>query len=438
MTRFYKYLLSCALLLGMGACSDESEETPQPGGLIDANWAGRFASGSNTMTAYCPLLMSREVLEQSVASRPAQAMHNTGKIYLRGRYVFVNERYEGVHIIDNQNPKNPRIISFLRIPGNVDIAIKDNLLYADNGPDLVTIDISNPLAVNVVSRVRDAFRELPIPGQFLHPDCYTTKRPDNTVVVGWQKKEVAVVNNPFFGWGPMLANGSPTASFADRGAGGGTGKAGSLARFAVLDETLYTVDENSLRLFDLASPTSPAAGPKLPLMFGVETIFPYDHYLFLGTQRGMYIYDVATPKSPRQVSFMQHALSCDPVVVDERFAYLTLRSGPNTCRNGVNELQVIDLTTLSNPKLMRTYPMTGPQGLGVDNDQLFVCDSDGLKTFDTSQAPALTQKQHYKVAVTDVIPNNGTLLAIGPNGLHQYSYAGTELQQLSFLPITEK
>ncbi len=383
--------------------------------------------------------MSREVLEQSVASRPAQAMHNTGKIYLRGRYVFVNERYEGVHIIDNQDPKNPRIISFLRIPGNVDIAIKDNLLYADNGPDLVTIDISNPLAVNVVSRVRDAFRELPLPDRSpLHPDCYTTNRPSNTVVVGWQKKELAIANNSFFGWGPLAsANGGPS-SFSDRSVGGGTGKAGSLARFAVLDETLYTVDESSLRLFDLASPTSPAAGPKLPLMFGVETIFPYDHYLFLGTQRGMYIYDVATPKSPRQVSFFQHALSCDPVVVDERFAYLTLRSAPNTCRNGVNELQVIDLTTLSNPKLMRTYPMTGPQGLGVDNDQLFVCDSDGLKTFDISQAPALTQKQHYKVAVTDVIPNNGTLLAIGSNGLYQYSYAGAQLQQLSFLPITDK
>ena len=247
-----------------------------------------------------------------------------------------------------------------------------------------------------------------------------------------------MVNNPAWNWRGIAFANSPTSFSADRSVGGGTGKAGSLARFAVLEETLYTVDENSLRLFDLASPTTPVAGPKLPLMFGVETIFPYDHYLFLGTQRGMYIYDVAAPKSPRQVSYFQHVLSCDPVVVDDRFAYLTLRSGPNSCRNGVNELQVIDLTTLSNPKLMRTYPMTGPQGLGVDKDQLFVCDSDGLKTFDTSQSPSLTQKQHYKVAVTDVIPNNGTLLAIGANGLYQYSYAGAQLQQLSFLPITKK
>ncbi|WP_159451952.1 LVIVD repeat-containing protein [Hymenobacter roseosalivarius] len=438
MVRFYKYLLSCVVLLGMGACSDESDETPQPGDVAGFRWSG---TGSYVQTAYCPLLMTRPALEGSVAARPAQAMHNTGKIYLHGRYVFVNERYEGVHVIDNQDPKNPRIVSFLRIPGNVDIAIKGNLLYADNGPDLVTIDISNPLAVKVVSRVREAFRELPMPERLgVHSDCLPASWPANTVVVGWQKRTSTMAYNPALDWGARTAfNSSPTANSAPGAAG--TGKAGSLARFAVLDDMLYTVDESSLRLFDLALPAAPAPGPKLPLMFGVETIFPYDHYLFLGTQRGMYIYDVATPKSPRQVSYFQHVMSCDPVVVDGRFAYVTLRTGPMFCRGGgmqVNELQVIDLTNLSNPKLARTYPMTGPQGLGVDKNQLFVCDSDGLKTFDTSQAPLLTQKQHYKVAVTDVIPNDGTLLAIGSNGLYQYSYAGAQLQQLSFLPITAK
>lgn len=434
MARFYTYLLSCALLLGMGACSDDAEETPQPGSRIDGNWVGTFPSTNPAQEAFCPLLMTRAVLEQSVAAMPAQAMHNTGKIYLLGRYVFVNERYEGVHVIDNQDPKNPRIISFLRIPGNVDIAIKGNLLYADNGPDLVTIDISNPLAVRVTSRVREAFRELPTPEQLsVHPDCLPNQRPANTVVVGWQKKPFTTTATPiFFDWARAntFSAAAPTAA--------PTGKAGSLARFAVLGDMLYTVDEYSMRLFDLSTPTSPTAGPKIGFLFGVETIFPKDHYLFLGTQRGMYIYDVAAPQTPRQVSFFSHVLSCDPVVVDERYAYLTLRSGASFCRNGVNELQVIDLTTLSNPKLARTYPMKGPQGLGVDDNQLFVCDSDGLKTFNTSQAPALTQTQHYKVAVTDVIPNNGTLLAIGPRGLYQYSYAGPKLQQLSFLPITAK
>jgi hypothetical protein len=197
------------------------------------------------------------------------------------------------------------------------------------------------------------------------------------------------------------------------------------------------VDEQSLRLFSLNTPTTPAPGPKVNLQIGVETIFPKDHYLFLGTQRGMYIFDVSTPQSPRQVSYYQHVVSCDPVVVDDRYAYVTLRNG-RFCGGGPNQLQVIDLTDLSKPTLARSYGMTGPQGLGVDDNQLFVCDFDGLKTFDTSKAPLLTQKQHFKVSVTDVIPNGGNLLAIGSDGLYQYSYAGAQLQQLSFLPITPK
>jgi hypothetical protein len=386
------------------------------------------------------MLMSRSVLEQSVAARPPQAMHNTGKIYLKDQYVYVNERFEGVHVIDNQDPKNPRIVSFLRIPGNVDIAIKGNLLYADNGPDLVTLDISNPLAVRVTSRVREAFRELPMPEPLpLHSDCAATNRPDNTVVVGWQKKTDTLTYSSFPIWnsGFRTAADGGNAAFNSAPGGGTTGKAGSLARFAILDNSLYSVDEQSLRLFSLSNPTTPAPGPKVQLQIGVETIFPKDHYLFLGTQRGMYIFDVATPQSPRQVSYYEHVVSCDPVVVDDRYAYVTLRSG-RFCGGGPNQLQVIDLTNLSKPTLARSYPMTGPQGLGVDANQLFVCDFDGLKTFDTSKAPLLTQKQHFKVSVTDVIPNDGNLLAIGPEGLYQYSYTGDQLQQLSLLPITPK
>jgi hypothetical protein len=171
------------------------------------------------------------------------------------------------------------------------------------------------------------------------------------------------------------------------------------------------------------------------LIPGVETIFPKDHYLFLGTQRGMYIFDVAQPDAPRQVAYYQHVVSCDPVVVDDKYAYVTLRAG-QSCGGGINQLQVIDLSNLSTPRLARAYPMTGPSGLGVDGQKLFVCDKGGLKMFNTTQSPVLTLTQVFPVELFDVIPNNGTLLAIGAGGLYQYSYTGTTLQQLSLLPVT--
>ena len=426
-TRLFCWLL----LFGPLACSS-SVTDPQPG--VD--------SANTYIYGYCPQLMTRTVLEQSVTALPARAMHNTGKIYLWSHYIFINELYEGLHVIDNQDPSHPQAIAFLRVPGNVDMAVQNNLLYVDNGPDLVTLDIRNVRAPQVTSRVRDAFRELPPPPSgYVASACASSVRPVSTVVVGWQYVSYSPPT-PSGDWNwwqredrmvlYSATSASPTASSA---APTSTGKSGSLARFAILGKTLYAVDNQSLRLFDLSTPTTPVAGPEVKLQFGVETIFPKDHYLFLGTQRGMYIFDATTPQAPQQVAYYQHVVSCDPVVVDDRYAYVTLRNG-RSCGGGPNQLQVIDLTDLSKPRLAQSYPMSGPQGLGVDGTQLFVCDSDGLKTFDTSQAPTLTLQQHFPVKVTDVIPNAGVLLAIGTEGLYQYSYDGTTLRQLSLLPIT--
>ncbi|MBX0292364.1 hypothetical protein K3G63_18095 [Hymenobacter sp. HSC-4F20] len=216
---------------------------------------------------------------------------------------------------------------------------------------------------------------------------------------------------------------------------GSDGKGGSLARFTVLNNTLYVVDNQSLRLFDLTTPTAPARSTVVPLGFGIETIYPRAPYLFLGTQRGMYIFDASQPAQPQQLAFYEHVISCDPVVVDDKYAYVTLRDG-RSCGGGPNQLQVIDLTNLRAPRLAQSYPMTHPLGLGVDSALLFVCDKDELKVFSTRTAPALPAPQTFSVSVSDVIPHRGQLLAIGPKGLYQYRYSGNTLTPLSHLPIT--
>ncbi len=418
---------SWALLLGLLSLLACTRQDPEPDNI----------TSYLVYASYRPLLLTRATLESSVAAVAPQPLHNTGKIYLRGAYVFVNEKYEGIHIIDNRDPANPRPVSFLRIPGNVDLAVRGNLLYADNGPDLVTIDISDPAQAKPTGRVRNAFRDLPMPESGPLEEAYQfNKRPADAVIVGWRKlaaNEVVPYRVTYRNWGPYYA--TTTANTSSTAPGAATGKGGSLARFAILGQTLYTVDESSLRVFDLQDPAAPVAGKQIPLGFGIETIFPQDHYLFLGTQSGMYIYDVATPAAPQRVAFYQHMISCDPVVVDGRYAYVTLRTG-RTCGGGIaNVLEVIDLDNLSRPTLVRSYPMTSPGGLGAENNRLYVCD-DGLKMFDTSQAPALTQLQHFTTTITDVIPNGDYLLAIGPGGLYQYRIAGPSLQQVSMLPVS--
>ena len=170
---------------------------------------------------------------------------------------------------------------------------------------------------------------------------------------------------------------------------------------------------------------------------GIETIFPYEESLFIGSQTGMFIYDVSTPSSPSYLSEFVHVRSCDPVVVEGDYAYVTMRSGGN-CRGWTNELNVVDISNLSNPSLVSTRNMTNPSGLGVDNGQLFLCDGDaGLKIFDSSN-PWNMQLVDTKPEINafDVIPYNNVLMMIGSDGLYQYSYSNiNKLELLSIIPI---
>lgn len=140
--KILQILLFGLLLFGLAACF-YVEEPSQP----------------VYKTKYSPVYMSRQELNNSVNFEPARPLKNTGKIFMKGSYVFVGERYEGVHIIDNQNPRNPKNVGFIAISGNVDVATKGNVLYADNAVDLVAIDISNLPVIKVLKRIEESFPE---------------------------------------------------------------------------------------------------------------------------------------------------------------------------------------------------------------------------------------------------------------------------------------
>ncbi len=220
---------------------------------------------------------------------------------------------------------------------------------------------------------------------------------------------------------------------------GGDGQAGSTARFAIMGNTLYAVDDVSLRTFDLSTPQTPVAGPVVPVGVGVETIFPQAPYLFIGSQQGMFIFETGSG-APKLLGTYTHAVSCDPVVVADRYAYVTLRNDGG-CARGLNQLDVVDLASLSQPQLAKSYPMSQPFGLGVDSSLVFVCDQ-GIKVFDAHNTPTLQLVESFSIAATDVIARRGVLLVTGADGLYQYRYtaaAGTgtgSLRQLSRIPVT--
>ncbi|GAB3521841.1 LVIVD repeat-containing protein [Emticicia fontis] len=215
------------------------------------------------------------------------------------------------------------------------------------------------------------------------------------------------------------------------------GKGGSMARFTIANDYLYIVDNQSLKVFRISEPQNPVFIKRVALNTVVETIFPFEGHLLIGTQTGMFIFSISNPESPEKVATYSHIASCDPVVAEGNYAYVTLRSGTN-CNRGLNSLDVVDIRNLQSPQLVKIYPMQNPHGLGVDGNLLFVTEGDyGLKVFDKTNPNDLKLiKTFQDFTAFDVIPDANVLIITGKQGIYQYSYnEQNELKLLSKIPI---
>ncbi len=395
-----------------------------------------------TYKKYEPVYMSYAELRSSVKSEAAQSLKKPGKIYLKGNYIFVNEVDKGIHIIDNTNPSSPQNISFIKIPGNMDIAAVGNTLYADSYIDLLALDISNPLNVTVTTRIENA-----LPDRIYTSGFYADA--SQGVVIEWLEKEVTEkistdcnIGITYWGGGGVWMEGdvlTMNSSGAFVKTSGAPGIGGSMARFTIANNTLYVVDQSSLRLFNISTPTSPSSLGTSYIGRNIETIFPHNNHLFIGSTNGMFIYNISSPTSPTYVSTYIHGTACDPVVVDDDYAYITLRSG-TPCNTTFNQLEVVNIQNLTSPTLSHTVPMTNPHGLGKDGAVLFVCDGlDGLKVFDATEPTTISTTsvvQFTNIQATDVIPFNNRLLMIGTDGLYQYDYSNVQnISLMSRIPV---
>ncbi len=217
------------------------------------------------------------------------------------------------------------------------------------------------------------------------------------------------------------------------------GKGGSMARFAIAGDYLYTVDRQKLHVFDVSHSYKLSKLSTVDVGMGIETIFPYHDKLFIGSERGMFVYDIQQPEYPKFISQFAHVLSCDPVVVNPPTAYVTLRSGGN-CRTGFvsNQLDIIDISDLHTPLLIRSFPMESPHGLAVDDSLLFICHGNaGLGIYNVKNPQDIsTVKTISGIETFDLILNDKIMMIIGASGFHQYDYSDiSNIKHLSSLPI---
>ena len=366
-----------------------------------------------------------EIHNGEVVAEAPRELKNPGKIYYYNNQIFVNERREGVHVIDNTNPANPVNTAFISIPGNEDIAIKNGLLYANSYIDLLTIKLDG---YQLVSRTESVFPPLWEDIQNNQIAVYYEETPVTEVLDCETYSTLKRVGDDlvFFGGsfeGDVLA---PSANSA--GSSGGAGIGGSMARFTIVSDYLYVVDEFDLKVFDLTQPTDPTQASTVNIGWGIETIFPYEDKLFVGSNSGMFIFDNSNPTMPTQLAAFAHARACDPIVVKDNFAYVTLRDG-SACQGFNNQLDLIDISNITNPVLVKSFPMDNPHGLSIKNTNLFLCEGEfGLKSFDITEPATLGQHllDHEKgIHAYDAIALPGTanlLLVIGEDGFYQYNF----------------
>ncbi|MFT6947560.1 MAG: hypothetical protein ACJARP_001985 [Vicingaceae bacterium] len=367
--------------------------------------------------------------EANLIQGAPKSLTTFGNIYTYQHYLLINERGTGVHIFDNSNPDSPHKISFMNIPGNFDMAIRNNVLYVDSYDDLLALDVSDITNIQLLNRVDAIF-----------PASHPSR---SGVIIGYKDTiiEISEEINPNWGFGNNEDdNGlsfSTSESFSNNSVNptNSNGTGGSFARFTIANSHLFAIDSRTLNIFDLAIAGDPKK-VKSEVIFNVaeiETVFPYQNSLFIGSTDGVIIYDITNPANIVFESMFTHARACDPVYVSEDVAYVTLRSNNNNRCFGVNnQLDILNVKDLDLPRLIQTFPMINPHGVGVDDSLLFICEADaGLKIFDinktftNNELTAVSIDQiswNQSIFAYDVIPQNGNLIVVGENELHQYDY----------------
>ena len=424
-----RFLSLCLLALGLFSClEDECDEV-------------RY------YTVYEPVIIAASEWRNNEFSLvgPESVCEPAG-FYVYGDLLFVLDKQKGLHIIDNGDNDNPTPLAFLEIPGGSGLAVRNGILYVSQYIDLLAFDLKDPTQPALLSRTENVFDS---------SSDFTTNMMGNgdvviDVEVGTEQIEIDCSNRsqsqPYFWYDDVLyADSRDMAIVALNNANFATptrevvGVGGSLARFTINEGTLYVVDDYNLRTFSLAEPAAPEFVTLTQLGWGIETIFPYEDKLFIGAQQGMHIYGLEDPNQPTFLSTFQHVRSCDPVVVQNDIAYVTMWGG-SSCGDATDRLMVVDVSDARAPQLLQDFSMENSHGLGVDADHLFLCSGeDGLRVFDLQENGQVAEEVHHLrgFSAKDVIvlPARRELIALGweQAGITQFDYDANGLPQ----PVSE-
>lgn len=153
-------------------------------GLVSLSLLAMQCEDNIPISNYKPELISRTDFEKTTTLSEATTIVNSGKIYLKDNFLFVNEVNKGFHIFDNTDPEKPKNILFLQVLGATDIAIKNDVMFINNATDLVALTINqNTKELTIEDRITNAFP------QKISPDGFEHNTPNDQIIINWIKKQ---------------------------------------------------------------------------------------------------------------------------------------------------------------------------------------------------------------------------------------------------------
>lgn len=301
-------------------------------------------------------------------ARSAPDLTDPINIYLYDTLLLVSDRDRGIHVYSVKERCAPAWLQTIPLRGNTGMAVKDSILFANSHGSLLAIRLHDDSLYTIASVLN---------GSRSHPGDYGDYCYGDYDYYG--------------GFGCGCTEYATVADNAPRAAGGGGGVGGSYATFAVIDSFLYYIDGYYIKTLDITDPAHPRPLADTYVGWEIETLFPTHDHLFVGGTRGMYVLDRSDPSDPREIGRVEHFRACDPVVVRDSTAFVTLRGGTR-CGEAPDTLLVVNIADPAAPKVIGGADAPSPYGLAVKDTLLYVANGTRGFTLYSVAEPAAVRK----------------------------------------------
>lgn len=213
----------------------------------------------------------------------------------------------------------------------------------------------------------------------------------------------------------------------------GTGTAGSLAKFTVIGQNLLVLQPGSIIHYTIGDGGDLIYSRELVFFSGdLETIFPYGDKVLVGSSSQVYFLGFDSQNTLDLISSYRHITACDPVVASDGIAFSTLRS--NNCRVNTDEvLEIIDISDLGEPRLIKSYQTEAPYGLTINEQNLFVCERGGVAMYDVSDPENILPKgfaEFNNELPLDIIQTQGYLIVRTDKHIYNMSYTASGVMNI--------